>query len=37
MDDTVFCAERGETVRWAIECWLLRGEKLSGGRYSVVY
>jgi len=34
--DTVLCAERGGTVRWAIQCCVLRGEELCGGRYSVV-
>jgi len=29
--DRVLCAERGETERWEMECFVLRGEKLSVG------
>jgi len=34
---SVVCCERGETERWALQCCVLRGgERLCGGRYSVV-
>ena len=36
MGDIVVCGERGEIVRLSIVLCAERGEKLSGGRYSVV-